>query len=80
VPPTSTPRSAVLPIAMSPTRTPISQVLPAATPVVRELPRAGGGPEDGWFPWPAALGGLLAAAGLVLLFSGLRRRLSDGER
>jgi len=55
-------------------------VLPAATPVVRELPRTGTGPEDGWFPWAAALGGLLAVAGLALLFSGLHRRLSDGER
>ena len=93
VPPTSTPRSAVLPVAMSPTprpptRTPISEVLPAATPVVRELPRAGsgqmadrpGGPADGWFPWPTVLGGIFAAGGLTLLFSGLHRRSSETER
>jgi cation transporter-like permease len=77
-----TPIRAVLPtvVVPTPTRTPISQVLPAATPVVRELPRAGSGPDDGSFPWATVLGGFFAAAGLVLLFSGLHRRLSDTER
>jgi hypothetical protein len=75
-----TPMRAVLPAVVTPTRTPVSQVLPAATPVVRVLPRTGSGPADGWFPWPAVLGGLFAAAGLVLLFGGLHGRLSDTER
>jgi hypothetical protein len=50
------------------------------TSVIVALPRAGSGPDDGWFPWPAVLGGLLAAAGLVLFFAGLHRGLSDAER
>jgi hypothetical protein len=90
--PTATPTrvSGVLPtvVVPTPTRTPVSQVLPAATPPVRELPRAGsgemaaspGGPADGWFPWPTVLGGVFAAAGVALLFSGLHRRSRDSER
>jgi cation transporter-like permease len=77
-----TPIRAVLPTAIvsTPTRTPVSQVIPAVKPVVRELPRAGSGPDDGSFPWATVLGGFFAATGLVLLFSGLHRRLSDTER
>jgi hypothetical protein len=66
--------AAITPTPRPPTATPIRQVLPS------ELPRAGGGPADGWFPWPAVLGGMFAAAGLALLFSGLHRRPSDTER
>jgi hypothetical protein len=55
-------------------------VLAAPTPVIRELPRTGSGPDDAWFPWPAVLGGLFAVAGLLVLFSALYRRLSDTER
>jgi outer membrane biosynthesis protein TonB len=76
---TSTPSRLVLPAAITPTprpptATPIRQILPS------ELPRAGGGPADDWSPWPAVLGGIFAAAGLALLFSGLYRRSSDTER
>jgi hypothetical protein len=62
------------PTPRPPTATPISQVIPA------ELPRAGTGPADGWFPWPTVLGGVFAAAGVALLFSGLHRRSRDSER
>jgi hypothetical protein len=61
------------------TSRPLTQVLPVATPVVRALPTAGSGPEDGSFPWVGVLGGLLAATGLVLVFSGLHGGLSDSE-
>jgi hypothetical protein len=78
--PTSTRVSQVLPTGMNPTHTPVSQVRAAPTPVIRELPRTGSGPGDAWFPWPAVLAGLLAAAGLTVLVSALYRRLSDTER
>jgi hypothetical protein len=79
-PPTSRHVAQVLPTAVAPTRMLISQVLPVATPVVRALPRAGSGPEDGSFPWLGVLGGLLAASGVILVFSGLHGGLSDSER
>jgi len=70
----------VLPIAVTPTRARFSQVLAAPSPVIRELPNTGSGPDDGWFPWLAVLGGILAVAGSLLLYRGLRHRLSGTER
>jgi len=79
-PPASTRITQVLPIAVTPTRARFSQVLAAPSPVIRELPRTGSGPDDGWFPWLAVLGGTLAVAGSLLLYRGLRHRLSGTER
>jgi len=78
--PTSTRVTQVLPARMEPTRTPVSRVLAAPTLVIRELPRTGSGPGDAGLPWPGVLGGLLAVAGLLVLFSALYRRLSDTKR
>jgi len=65
--------------ALTSTGTSVSRLLPAPTLVIVTLSRAGSGLDDGWFPWPTVLGGLLAAAGLVLLFGGLHQGLADAD-